>query len=391
MKLGLSSKKQIIKQIRTIPSETRALLIKRLNPTLRSNYDPSEMLALAKAAGYRVIETIIQKTWPRSPYVIGKGKVQELKELIDEKNIEVAIFDDHLNPSSFFHLEQTLGRPVVDRYHLILKIFEYHSHDQVSRLQIELARLRYEMPRYAEFVKRKLSGTEHPGFLGSGTPKVANYERMIKRRIDKVKEKLEKIRQERQTRRKRRVRLGFNIVSLVGYYNAGKSSLHRTLTGSNARVSAEPFSTLATKIRRVDEQILINDTVGFIDNLPVEFMEAFRSTLEEVSSSDLILLILDISDSLEQIISKLNICRSILVELSAPNAIIHVLCKVDLIKDDLEKKHILEELFKEEKHIFVSNITLEGTSLLKDMMKESLLQNNGNNNEHIPTSHQKTH
>ncbi|MFX0201905.1 MAG: GTPase HflX [Candidatus Hodarchaeota archaeon] len=378
MKLGISSKTPLIKQNRIRISDTRALLIKRLNPTSRVNYDPSEMQALAKAAGYRVIETIIQKTWPRSPYVIGKGKVQELKELIDEKNIEVAIFDDHLNPSSFFHLEQTFGRPVVDRYHLILKIFEYNSHDRVSRLQIELARLRYEMPRYAEFVKRKLSGTEHPGFLGSGTPKVTDYERMIKRRITKVKEKLEKIRQERQTRRKRRERQGFNIISLVGYYNAGKSSLHQTLTGSNARVSAEPFSTLATKIRRIDEQILINDTVGFIENLPLEFMEAFRSTLEEVSSSDLILLILDVSDNLEQISSKLNTCRSILEELNAPDAIIHVLCKVDLIKDDIEKINNLEEFFKEEKYIFVSNITLEGTALLKDMMKESLLKNNGN-------------
>ncbi|MFQ6126520.1 MAG: GTPase HflX [Candidatus Heimdallarchaeota archaeon] len=389
MKLGVSSKKPVIKQLCTIPSETRALLIKRLNPTSRFNYNPSEMLALTKAAGYRVVETIIQKTWPRSPYVIGKGKVQELKELIDEKNIDVVIFDDHLNPSSFFHLEQMLSRPVVDRYHLILKIFECHSHDRVSRLQIELARLRYEMPRYAEFVKRKLSGTEHPGFLGSGTPKVADYERMIKRRIVKVKEKLEKIRQERQTRRKRRERQGFKIISLVGYYNAGKSSLHRTLTGSNARVSAEPFSTLATKIRRVDEQILVNDTVGFIENLPLEFMEAFRSTLEEVSSSDLILLILDVSDGLEQIVSKLNTCRSILAELSAPNAIIHVLCKVDLIKDDIEKEYTLEELFKEEKHIFVSNVTLEGTAILKDMIKKSLLKNNGNYDEHEPTSLQK--
>jgi len=372
MEFDIHTQKQFFNGTPPESSGNRSLLIKRLDPTQRATYDPTEITALAETLGYRILDVIVQRAWPRSPFIIGSGKIEEIKELIEEYNIDQILFDDHLDPSSFFHLEQTLGLPVVDRYHLILQIFECHSHDRVSKLQIELARLHYEMPRYAEFVKRNLSGREHPGFRSSGTYRVDDYERMIKRRMANIRVKLDKIRNERQIRRKKRDRSGFNIVSLAGYYNAGKSSLHRTLTGSDALVSAAPFSTLSTKIRRADKQILINDTVGFIDNLPLEFMEAFRSTLEEISSADLILLVLDISDDLKQVEHKLNTCQQILAELDTSETMIYVLCKSDLLDNNFEKKAALEQLFEGKSYVFVSNKTSDGVVQLKSMIKTLL-------------------
>lgn len=351
---------------------TTALLVKRLEPNSQIIYDPSEMKALAETIGYDVVEIAIQRAQFRSPFGIGKGKVQELKELIAEKNIDVVIFDDHIDPSRFYHLEQNLGKTVIDRYHLILQIFEHHSRDNISKLQIELARIRYEMPRYAEYVKRKLTGVEHPGFRSSGVYQVAAYKRMTTRRITAIKAKLAKIRYERQAQQKRRDRMGFNIVSLAGYYNAGKSSLHRALSGSDATVSAKPFTTLATQLRRVDDQILINDTVGFIDNLPLEFIEAFRSTLEEISSADLILLVLDVSDDLNQVEQKINTCKQILAELDTTEAIIYVLCKADLLTDYPDKKAAFQQMFDGTNYVFVSNTTLEGIATLKTMIKSLL-------------------
>jgi len=351
---------------------TTALLVKRLEPNSQIIYDPSEMKALAETIGYDVVEIAIQRAKFRSPFGIGKGKVQELKELIAEKNIDVVIFDDHIDPSRFYHLEQNLGKTVIDRYHLILQIFEHHSRDKISKLQIELARIRYEMPRYAEYVKRKLTGVEHPGFRSSGVYQVAAYKRMTTRRITAIKAKLAKIRYERQAQQKRRDRMGFNIVSLAGYYNAGKSSLHRALSGSDATVSAKPFTTLATLIRRVDDQILINDTVGFIDDLPLEFMDAFQSTLEEISSARLILLVLDAYDPLDKISIKYETCQRILNDLNTTNIVILVLSKADLIMDDPDKKAVLQKMFINKKHVFVSNVTLDGVETLKTMIKTIL-------------------
>ncbi len=361
-----------ILDIPSIGQDSRTLLVKRIDPVSRIPYDPSEMIALADTIGYKVVEIATQRAKPRSPFGIGAGKVQELKELIVEKNIDIVIFDDHLAPSRFFHLEQNLEKTIMDRYHLILLIFDHHSRDKVAKLQIELARIRYEMPRYAEYVKRKLTGVEHPGFRSSGIYRVEAYERMTTRRITTIKAKLEKIRRERQTQQKRRHRMGFNIVSLAGYYNAGKSSLHRSLTGSNAIVSAKPFSTLSTQIRRIDEQILINDTVGFIDDLPLEFMDAFRSTLEEISSAHLILLVLDASDSLDQITSKLNTSRRILADLDTTDSVIHVLSKTDLLTNDQEKKTLILQMFNETPHICISNVTMDGISKLKTMIQSAL-------------------
>ncbi len=205
---------------------------------------------------------------------------------------------------------------VFDRVRVILEIFSERARTQEARLQVELAKLHYEMPLVKESISLMKKG-ERPGFLAGGEYEVVQYHDMIKRRMARIRHDLSHISQERDVRRKHRRRGGFHLVSLAGYTNAGKSSLLRALTGDRAIAENRYFSTLETRTRRaVDErrEILVTDTVGFMDELPPWLIESFRSTLEEIALADVIVLVVDVSDPLPEIRRRLHASLDVLAD-----------------------------------------------------------------------------
>ncbi|RLF42653.1 MAG: GTPase HflX, partial [Thermoplasmata archaeon] len=197
--------------------------------------DTSELKELALSLGFEIVKEFVQhRNIPDSALYLGKGKMEEIKKFVEEEGIEQAFVNGELRPSQWFNIEKFLGISVYDRIHLILEIFADRARRKEARLQVKLARLRYERPFVRELIHRAKAG-EHPGFMAGGEYQVADYYEMIKRQMRKIKKELEKIGEVREVRREQRKEKGFYLVSLVGYTNAGKSSLLKFLTGENVR------------------------------------------------------------------------------------------------------------------------------------------------------------
>lgn len=296
-----------------------------------------ELRSLAASAGY-IVAGKIEQIRERDPtYQIGSGKVRELAELVKEKQAERVIFDNELKPLQAYNLAKETGVEAIDRFQLILEIFARRAATTESKLQIQLAKLRYELPRAKEKVKLAMLG-EQPGFMGLGAYQVDVYFQTIRRQIHHIQGKLKRIRSKRSLHRVRRQELGYSVISLAGYTNAGKSSLFNALAEETARVGEGLFTTLSTTTRAVNlsnRKILLTDTVGFIDRLPLTLVEAFHSTLEETIYSDLILLVSDMSEPQEDIERKLNICLDTIQTIGASGIpIITALNKIDLLKEE---------------------------------------------------------
>jgi len=260
-----------------------------------------ELRELAVSAGARIVEEIIQhRRRPDPATYIGKGKVEELKETVLTEGAEVVIFDDELSPGQAQNLEEALETKVVDRTGLILDIFSRRARTKEGQLQVELAQLSYRLTRlsgYRDYLSRLGGGI---GTRGPGETKLEMDRRKIRHRIATLRREIEGIRKHRQLHRERRRRDRLPMVSLVGYTNAGKSTLFRALSREETLVSSRLFSTLDTLIRRIQlggqRPVLISDTVGFIRKLPHQLVSAFRATLEEVVEAELILHVVDVSD-----------------------------------------------------------------------------------------------
>jgi GTP-binding protein HflX len=260
-----------------------------------------ELRELAVSAGARVIDEVVQRRERPDPATyIGKGKVEELREEVVIEGVDVVIFDEELSPSQAKNLEEALETKVVDRTGLILDIFARRARTKEGKLQVELAQLEYRLTRltgHREYLSRLGGGI---GTRGPGETKLEMDRRQIRHRIATLRRDIEQIRKHRQLHRERRRRDQLPLVSLVGYTNAGKSTLFSALSKEETLVSRRLFSTLDTLIRRIqlgkNFPILISDTVGFIRNLPHQLVSAFRATLEEVVEADLILHVIDVSD-----------------------------------------------------------------------------------------------
>ena len=260
-----------------------------------------ELRELAVSAGARVVQEVVQnRRRPDPATYIGKGKVDELRELVLTEGAAVVIFDDELSPSQARNLEEALETKVVDRTGLILDIFARRARTKEGHLQVELAQLSYRLTRlsgYSDYLSRLGGGI---GTRGPGETKLEMDRRKIRHRIATLRREIEGIRKHRQLHRERRRRDRLPMVSLVGYTNAGKSTLFRALSHEETLVSSRLFSTLDTLIRRIQlggqRAVLISDTVGFIRKLPHQLVSAFRATLEEVVEADLILHVVDVSD-----------------------------------------------------------------------------------------------
>ncbi len=271
-----------------------------------------------------------------SRYYIGKGKAEELARIASELGAERIIFGEELKVTQIYNLAKITGLEVIDRFQLILEIFHKRASTREAKLQIELARLRYELAHAREKVRLARIG-EQPGFLGLGKYEVDVYREAVRRQVFMIQEKLKHIRKTRELHRRRRKELGFLSISLAGYTNSGKSTLFHALTGENVPIDQGVFTTLSTTTRMIDlfgEPVLLTDTVGFIDRLPVTLIEAFRSTLEETIFADLILLMVDVSEPLDDAERKLKCCLDTLREIGAVGMpVLIVLNKIDLLSE----------------------------------------------------------
>lgn len=297
-----------------------------------------ELRELATSAGARIVGEVIQhRQAPDRTTYIGKGKVEELKEAVVSDGADVVIFDDELTPSQQRNLEEALDIKVVDRTGLILDIFSRRARTKEGHLQVEMAQLNYRLTRLAghrDYLSRLGGGI---GTRGPGETKLEMDRRKIRHRIATLRGEIEGIRSHRQLHRDRRRRDRLPMVSLVGYTNAGKSTLFRALSGEETLVSNRLFSTLDTLIRKIrlggNRPVLISDTVGFIRKLPHQLVTAFRATLEEVVESDLILHVVDVSDP--ERMEKQETVLSVLEEIgAADHARFTVYNKLDLLGPD---------------------------------------------------------
>jgi GTP-binding protein HflX len=344
---------------------------RRLN---RETSSLEELTKLAETAGYTVVAAMEQTREPDARYQIGAGKVEELAALVKETGAKKILFDNPLKSVQSYNIAKATGVEAVDRFKLILEIFTKRATTTEAKLQIQLATLRYELAHAKERVRlTKLK--EQPGFMGLGAYEADVYHDAVKRQVQTIRGKLRKIREKRLLHRERRAELGFFAISLAGYTSAGKSSLFNALTEETARVDEALFTTLSTTTRLVEiskRKFLLTDTVGFIDRLPLTLIEAFHSTLEETIYSDLILLVLDISEPLEKIEKKNSICLETIERLGASSIpVITVLNKIDLLTD-IETKQKLEALKAKTKNpILIS--ALHQTNL--ELLKQEILKN----------------
>src|SRR6516165_7518072 len=307
------------------------------NAILVGSHALDELRELAVSAGARIIDEVIQRRDRPDPATyIGKGKVEELREEVLVEGVDVVIFDDELSPSQSKNLEEALETKVVDRTGLILDIFARRARTKEGKLQVELAQLEYRLTRLAghrEYLSRLGGGI---GTRGPGETKLETDRRQIRHRTATLRREIEQIRKHRQLHRERRRRDQLPLVSLVGYTNAGKSTLFRALSKENTLVSSRLFSTLDTLIRRIQLRqnlpILVSDTVGFIRKLPHQLVSAFKATLEEVVEADLILHVIDASDPDRE--EKREVVLKVLEEIGAENhRMLTVFNKIDLISE----------------------------------------------------------
>lgn len=334
--------------------------------------DVKEALALCDTAGYQVIKIIKHKYLNKSKYGLGEGKVEELKEFVSSKKPDVIIFDEILKPSQNYNLASKLKTNILDREALILEIFERNATSAESKLQIKMAELRYEMSRAKEKVRLAKMG-EQPGFMGIGKFEVDVYTNDIKNRMTNIKSKLVKAGKQRALHRQGRDRVGFKIISLAGYTSAGKTTLFNTLTGETREENPKLFTTLSTTTRKIkitENDVLISDTVGFISNLPAYMIEAFKSTLEELTYTNAVILVIDISDPTLELQKKFRSCMRVLEELGVDyNKIIFALNKSDLTSHDeiLSKVDILG-LKENKKWLYISAVTGKNLDQLKELL-----------------------
>lgn len=328
-----------------------------------------ELEQLLITAGGESFGRVLQNRHTPDPRTfIGDGKVAELKEIITANECTLAVFDNELSPSQMRALSEDLGIRVIDRSSLILDIFAQRAQTKEGRLQVELAQYKYLLPRltgmWSHLVRQ--TGSSSPiGTRGPGETQLETDRRHIRRRIAKLEEELEEVRRIRATQRRKREKNGMPVVSLVGYTNAGKSTLLNYLTKAGIQANDRLFDTLDTTTRRLrindNEEVLLTDTVGFIRKLPHHLVEAFKATLEELSYADVLLHVIDASNPNWR--EQAEIVESLITQLEAEKTPrIDVYNKCDLVPDDI--------LPRDDRSVRISAKTGEGIESLLAMIGE---------------------
>jgi GTP-binding protein HflX len=300
---------------------------------------------------YQIIKTFTQKYLNHSKYGIGSGKAEEIKEFVRGSKSDKIIVDEHLTSKQIHNLEKLTDVPVIDRERLILDIFNSRATTTEAKLQIQLAEIKYEMPRVRENAKLTSESRERPGKGGMGEYSVDVKFRDLKRQMSFIKEKLEDAKRKRNLYHQQRLKTGMPVISLLGYTSSGKTTLFNLLTNEHKETSSSLFTTLSTTTRslklgdRDDVVVLLTDTIGFISRLPTYMIDAFKSTLEESLAADLILLLIDCSEEkIEDIRIKYSSCWNVLDDLKVDRSKVFVILsksdnicseRIDEIANDL--------------------------------------------------------
>ena len=288
------------------PKKERAVLVGLSCPGFGPDEDAdsesmAELGALVETAGGEVVAMTLQnRPAPDAKTFIGEGKAEEVKALAEANEADLVVFDNELSPSQMRTLEEVTGRTVLDRSALILDIFAQRAHTGEGKLQVELAQYQYILPRLAGLGRSMSRLGGGIGTRGPGESKLESDRRHIRRRIDKLRADLEQVRQVRAVQRRQRKKTELPLVAIVGYTNAGKSTLLNLLTDAGIEANDRLFDTLdpTTRKKRISDtqEILLSDTVGFIRKLPHHLVSAFKATLEELAYADLLLHVVDVSD-----------------------------------------------------------------------------------------------
>jgi GTP-binding protein HflX len=342
-----------------------------------------ELELLADTAGGTTIEKILQnKTHPDPSTYIGKGKLNELKRIMGEERIDTVIFDDDLSPTQLRNVEKGTDAKVLDRSALILDIFAARAKTAAAKTQVELAQLEYLLPRLTRYwthLSRQKGGI---GTKGPGETQIETDRRLIGRRISVLKDKLEKLSKQRTTQRKGRE--GMNRISLVGYTNAGKSTLMNALTETGVFAEDRLFATLDSTVRRHElenHSVLLSDTVGFIRKLPHNLVESFKSTLDEVREADILLHVVDASSKMAQ--EYIEVVEETLEDIEATNKrTILVFNKVD--KMDAHQVADMKRMYPNA--VFVSAEQRIGLKELENSIEEMIELDYSRHTLQIPVS-----
>lgn len=304
--------------------------------------DLAELKSLAEATGAEVVGSLWQKLDKPDPkFLIGTGKLQELKEQLKAADATMVVFDNELSGSKINNLEVELGLKVIDRTMLILDIFATRALSNEGKLQVELAQMKYNLPRLnAISGSSGRYGSGGVGMRGPGETKLELNRRIVEQKIQEKEKQLKKLKQERDLRRQKRIQSKKPLVAIVGYTNSGKSTLLNTITKANILAKDMLFATLDTTTRSVwlgiNKEIMLVDTVGFVSNLPHDLVEAFSSTLEETLQANLLLNVVDLSNPHH--IEQENIVHKVLADLGVKDTpIITVYNKIDKARN-IDKK-----------------------------------------------------
>ncbi|NGX29720.1 MAG: GTPase HflX [Candidatus Anoxychlamydiales bacterium] len=332
-----------------------------------------ELKSLATTFGLQTIEKMLVhiRKIETSTY-IGSGKVQEIRDLCEEKNIDIVIFDIDIAPHQQRNLEREIKKTIIDRTELILGVFAIHARSNESKLQVKLAQFKYEIPRLKRMwthLSRQRTGGKSGGYLkGAGEKQIEIDRQIIKKKISDLQKNIDKIKEQRELQRKKRKKIQIPSFAIIGYTNSGKSTLMNALTDAKVLVEDKLFATLDTTTRKYtlpnQQQVVVTDTVGFIRKLPHTLIAAFKSTLEEAISSDILIHLVDVSNENAKVMAEASI--EVLKELKADEKpIITCLNKIDEIYD---QSFITYFKLNYPKTVIISALKKEGFEDLMDKM-----------------------
>ena len=327
-------------------------LTKVILVTYPDSFRLEEAKSLVESLQNKIIKVFTQKYLDRAEYGMGSGKAEEIKHFVKEHSVDEIqhlIVDEHLTTRQIHNLEKLTELQVIDRERLILNIFSSRATTTESKLQIELAEIKYQFPRVRE-ASKIIADSESPGKGGMGEYVVDVKLRELKRQMSFIQQKLEYARRKRELYHRQRMETNLPVVSLVGYTSSGKTTLFNLLTKSNKEVSDDLFTTLSTTTRSLklnnnknnnNSKVLLVDTIGFISRLPHYMFDAFKSTLEESLGADLILLLIDSSEEMQDIRMKYSSCWTVLGELDVDKS------KVYVVLTKYDDKNMQSEKIKE--------------------------------------------